>query len=55
MEFKDKRERFEWMKKHSPKMVEGIMKFKQAFGDIELSNVGLGEFPEPKQVKNLWK
>ena len=35
-------------------MVEALSEFKRVFGDIELSNVGLGEFPAKPEVENLW-
>jgi len=40
MRFKDKKQRYQWMLENSPKMVEDLSKFKAAFGEIKLSNVG---------------
>jgi hypothetical protein len=40
------------MKQHN--MVDDIMKFKQAFGDIKLSNVGT-EAPTRREPVNLWQ
>ena len=41
MRFTSKKERYEWMKRNSPKMVEDLQRFKEAFGCILLSNVVL--------------
>lgn len=51
MKFNSKQERYAWMKKHN--MTDDIMKFKQAFGDIKLSNVGT-EAPAQREPVNLW-
>jgi hypothetical protein len=40
------------MKQHN--MTDDIMKFKQAFGDIKLSNVGT-EAPTRREPVNLWR
>ena len=52
MKFNSKRERYEWMKKHD--MVDDIMMYKQAFGDIKLSNVGTEAPPVPPEPVNMW-
>jgi hypothetical protein len=41
------------MKKHN--MTDDIMKFKQAFGDIKLSNVGTEAPPVAPELVNLWQ
>jgi hypothetical protein len=53
LHFKSKRERYEWMKQHN--MTDDIMKFKQAFGDIKLSNVGTEAPPVAPELVNLWQ
>ena len=40
------------MKKHD--MIDDIMKFKQAFGDIKLSNVGTEAPPAKPEQPNMW-
>ena len=53
MKFKSPRERYEWLVKTGA--ADDIMKFKECFGEIKLSNVGKPPFPRPPEVKNLWE
>ena len=57
LRFNSKKERYDWMLKHSATMVEELQKFKQAFGDIKLSGVGFNdgvEVQQPEKV-NIWE